>query len=379
MDLLRDPKDARILFVDDEEVNLVLLRRIMERQGYRAVLTCDDPHRAQGLITEHDVDLLITDLRMPTLNGLELISQVMAGRPPDDWFPVAVITADTSPDAEQEALERGAKDVITKPFRAAQIHLRVQNLLRTRFYHQALVQHAAHLETQVRARTTELEMARLDLLERLALAAEFRDYVTGRHTQRVGRLAALLAGRLGMEASRVELLERAAPLHDVGKIGIPDAILLKPGRLSTPEFEAMQEHVDVGAQLLAEGHSELMALARTVALTHHERWDGSGYPRGLSGDEIPLEGQLVALADVFDTLVNERPYKPAWPVDTAVAEIRQQRGRWFAPRVVDAFIQVLRDDPDLLARLDREAADGAPAPSLDPGAGTGGQGSNSDG
>lgn len=355
MNALRDASDATILFVDDEEVNLLLLGRILERQGYRRLVPCGDPRDALDLMARHDPDLLITDLHMPGMGGLELISAVMAARPEDDWFPIAVITADVSPDAEKEALSRGAKDFITKPFKATQIQLRVQNLLRTRFLHQALKRHADRLEDLVRERTRELETARLDLLERLALAAEFRDYVTGRHTQRVGELAGLLGAQLGMPAERVELLRRAAPLHDVGKIGIPDAILLKPGRLTHDEFATMKEHVDVGVRLLAEGQSELMVLAEEIALTHHERWDGSGYPRGLARDAIPLVGQIVAVADVFDTLMNVRPYKAAWPVEKAVAEIRRRSGSWFAPRLVEAFMAVLAGNPHLLDELEREA------------------------
>jgi putative two-component system response regulator len=359
MTALRDPTDATIVFVDDEEVNLTLLGRILERQGYERLVSSDDPRHVPDLIAQHGADLLITDIHMPGLDGMELISQVMAARPEDDWFPIAVITADLSPEAEKEALSRGAKDFITKPFKATQIQLRVRNLLQTRFLHEALRRHNERLEDLVRDRTRELETARLDLLERLALAAEFRDYVTGRHTQRVGELAALLAAQLGMPRDQVELLRRAAPLHDVGKIGVPDTILLKPGRLDGGEYATMKEHVDVGVRLLAEGQSELMILAEQVALTHHERWDGSGYPRGLKGDEIPLVGQIVAVADVFDTLINVRPYKSAWPIETAVAEIRRKSGSWFAPRLVEAFMTVLAHEPELLAQLEEEAREGA--------------------
>jgi putative two-component system response regulator len=353
--VVREPSDATIVFVDDEEVNLTLLGRILERQGYERLVSCDDPRGVPDLIRDHDADLLITDLHMPGLDGLDLISQVVADRPEDDWFPIAVITADLSPEAEREALSRGAKDFITKPFKATQIQLRVHNLLQTRFLHEALRSHNERLEDLVRDRTRELETARLDLLERLALAAEFRDYVTGRHTQRVGDLAALLAAHLGMPKDEVELLGRAAPLHDVGKIGIPDAILLKPGRLSDDEYATMKEHVDVGVRLLAQGHSELMVLAEEVALSHHERWDGSGYPRGLAGDDIPLVGQIVAVADVFDTLISRRPYKSAWPIETAVAEVRRKSGSWFSPRLVEAFMTVLAENSELLEQLEREA------------------------
>lgn len=352
---LRDLKEATILFVDDEEINLTLLGRILERQGYERLIPVQDPRSVPGIMLERKPDLLITDLHMPGMSGLELIDAVVGARPDDDWFPIAVITADASPEAEADALERGAKDFIHKPFRATQIRLRVENLLRTRFLYEALRLHADHLEELVEERTHDLEMARLDLLERLSLAAEFRDYVTGRHTQRVGELCGLLAERLELEPDRVELLRRAAPLHDVGKIGTPDAILLKPGRLDDDEFSTMREHVDVGARLLAKGHSKLMAMAEKVALTHHERWDGSGYPRGLVAEAIPIEGQIVAVADVFDTLINERPYKVAWPIEKAIKEIKYRRGSWFSPRIVDAFLGILSDTPDLVARLEKEA------------------------
>jgi putative two-component system response regulator len=210
-----------------------------------------------------------------------------------------------------------------------------------------LQQQNASLEERVMERTIELEASRLDLLERLALAAEFRDYTTGMHTQRVGLLASLLAAKLELPSDEVALIRRAAPLHDVGKIGIPDDILLKPGRLSEEEFAKMQHHVSVGAKLLSKSSSDLIRLAEKIALTHHERWDGTGYPRGLVGDDIPLVGQIVAVADVFDTLTNERPYKPAWPLDKAVAEMERQRGRWFSPRLVDLFLEVLRENPEL--------------------------------
>lgn len=347
---------ARILVVDDELANTVLLTRILHAVGYRDVVATNDPREAwetfaSALAAGRPFDLLCTDLHMPGMGGLELIERVVGAVPRDDFLPVLVLTADLQPEAEREALARGAQDFVTKPFRREQIRLRVGNLLRTRHLHLRLRDHAEHLEELVRERTIELEAARLDALERLAAAAEYRDHATGRHAQRVGLLSALIAERVGVPPDEVELLRRAAPLHDVGKIGIPDHILLKPGRLTREEFAEMQRHVGVGAQLLSQGRSQLIVMAECIAAYHHERWDGSGYPRGLRGDEIPLVGQIVAVADVFDTLVHERPYKRAWPVEEAVAEVRRQRGRWFAPRMVDAFLEVLADHPDLFADL----------------------------
>ena len=194
----------------------------------------------------------------------------------------------------------------------------------------------------MRERTIELEVARLDVLERLALASEYRDHTTGQHTQRVGDLSAHLARELGLPENEIELIQRAACLHDVGKIGIPDEILLKPGKLSETEWYVMKGHVELGTKLLSMGKSPLVRMAELIAFTHHERYDGSGYPRGLKGDAIPLVGQIVAVADVFDTLVNDRPYKKAWTIDEALNEMECQRGRWFSHKVLDAFLRVIQ-------------------------------------
>ena len=359
--MLADLTDAKLLIVDDERANLVLLERILHRAGYPNVTATEDPEEALDLFDSAPPDLVCTDLHMPRLSGLEFIDALGRRLDPTAFLPILVLTADLSESAEEEALSRGAKDFITKPFRPSQIQLRVGNLLRTRQLHLQLQDHAERLEDMVRERTIELEAARMDVLERLAQAAEYRDTTTGLHTQRVGRLSGLLARQLGLDADTVELIERAAPLHDVGKIGVPDTILLKPGALTDDERATMQRHVDVGARLLARGRSRLITMAERIALTHHERWDGSGYPRGLAGDVIPLAGQIVAVADVFDTLVSERPYKRAWPLEKAVAEMQHQSGRWFAPRLIGALMQVLADDPDLVAELDSMPRSDAPS------------------
>lgn len=353
-----DLSRARIIIVDDELANTVLLGKILQSAGYTEVVSRNEPDEAVQLFRQarddgEGFDLLCTDLHMPRMDGLQVIDQVMSMVDDDSFFPILVLTADVSPEAEQDALARGAKDFLTKPFRKDQIRLRVANLLRTRFLQQRLKLHALHLEELVHERTIELEAARLDVLDRLAAAAEYRDYNTGRHTIRVGMLSGLLAKELGLPNDETDLIRRAAPLHDVGKIGIPDQILLKPGRLTAEEFSLMREHVDLGSRLLADGRSKLINLAQLIAESHHERWDGSGYPHGLRGEQIPLVGQIVALADVFDTLINERPYKRAWPVQQAIDEVMRQRDRWFSPRVVDAFLNVLDTNPDLISELDQ--------------------------
>ncbi len=349
---------ARILVVDDDHANTLLLSRILRAAGFRSVETCEEPEEALERFLEAQAgdapfDLVCSDLHMPRLSGAALIECIRESTRADgDFLPLLVISADLSAQAEQACLSAGASDFVTKPFKAPQIRMRVSNLLRIRFLQRRLLQHNHDLETAVKARTAELEDARQDVLERLAAAAEYRDITTGRHTQRVGQLSALLAERLGCDAATTELIRRAAPLHDVGKIAIPDHVLLKPGPLSAREFALMKEHVDAGSRLLSRGRSELLAVAETIARTHHERWDGSGYPLGLVGDDIPLVGQIVAVADVFDTLVNERPYKRAWPLAQAVDEMRRQRDRWFSSVLVDAFLAVLDANPDLKAALE---------------------------
>ncbi len=354
--------DARILILDDEPVNTLLLGRILTSAGYGRITATTDPHEAIAWFLAAQAgpepfDLVCTDLHMPGLSGLDVVATLTRATPPGDFVPVVMLTADVTAEAEQEALTNGAQDFITKPFRPPQIRLRIANLLRTRTLHRQLRDHNDRLEVLVRERTVELEAARLDILHRLAAAAEYRDYTTGQHTQRVGALSGLLAARLDCGEETIELVRRAAQLHDVGKIGVPDRILLKPGPLTAAEFRVMKEHVNVGVRLLSNGSSKLIAMAEVIAGSHHERWDGSGYPRGLAGDAIPLVGQIVAVADVFDTLINERPYKAAWSIEEAVDEMTRQRGHWFSPRVIDAFLDVLNASPDLIEELQHALVD----------------------
>jgi putative two-component system response regulator len=248
-----------------------------------------------------------------------------------------VLTADVSAATRQRALSGGASDFVTKPFDETEVRLRVQNLLRTRFLQLELEHHNALLEQRVRERTHDLEYARRETLNRLALAGEYRDDETHEHAQRVGRTAALLADDLGLPDDEVDLIRRSAPLHDIGKVGVPDAILLKRGRLTADEFDLIKGHTLIGGRILAHSVSEVLQAGEVIARTHHERWDGGGYPVGLSGEAIPLHGRLVALADMFDALTHERPYKPAWPLDRAAAEIRRVAGQQLDPALVHSF------------------------------------------
>jgi putative two-component system response regulator len=253
------------------------------------------------------------------------------------WFPIVALTGDPTPDTRKRALVAGAKDFITKPLDATEVLLRIRNLLESRFLALELRGQSLSLEQRVDERTRELTSARMEILERLAVASEYRDDDTGEHSQRIGRTSALLARALGLPDDLVKLIRLAAPLHDIGKIGVPDQILLKPGKLTPEEFSLMKNHVNIGAFILSRSHSRLLQVGERIALTHHEWWDGSGYASGLAGEQIPIEGRIVALADVFDALAHDRPYKAAWPMEQAVQEIVRLSGTQFDPAVVKAF------------------------------------------
>ena len=248
---------------------------------------------------------------MPDPDGYAVLEQMKAVVPPGEYLPVLVLTADINREAKERALALGAKDFLAKPLNSTEVILRIRNLLETRLLQLELAAHARTLEQRVRDRTAELESARLEILERLAVASDFRDDATGKHARRVGEMAAQLAAELGVPGDMVELYRWAAPLHDVGKLGVPDSVLLKPGKLTPEEFNLMKRHTEVGASILSGSSAPVLQLAEQIALTHHERWDGSGY-MGLKGEEIPLCGRIVAVADVFDALTHERPYKHAW-------------------------------------------------------------------
>jgi putative two-component system response regulator len=343
---------ARILVIDDQEPNVRALRRILATAGYDNVTSTSDGRDVTTIFERLQPDLILLDLLMPRMSGLEVLEQLRVLVPPEGFVPVLVLTGDVSARARQQALELGAKDFLTKPFDVTEVLLRIRNLLETRHLHVRLQEENASLERRVEERTCELTYAQGEVLERLARAAEFRDDDTGQHTQRVAAVAARLARARGLPAATVTLIERAAPLHDVGKIGVPDRILLKPGRLTPEELTVMRRHTVMGAELLAGGTSEFVRMAERIALLHHERWDGMGYPMRLAGDAIPLEARLVALADFFDALSHDRPYRAAWPLADVLAEIRAQRARHFDPELVDLFLDLewsaVRWDSDVL-------------------------------
>jgi putative two-component system response regulator len=337
---------ARILIIDDDVRNLKLLARLLGESGYTSVRVTDDPRCALPLLAEFQPDLIVLDLQMPGMDGFEVMAELQPWIPDETILPILMITGNDSAEVKERALAAGALDFLTKPFSSAEVRLRIRNLLRTRFLHLQLASQNDELEHRVAERTAELERARLEVLERLARAAEYRDDNTGEHTQRVGRTSAMIATALGRDDEEVELIRRAATLHDVGKIGIPDSILLKPGPLTHAEMDVMRGHTKIGARILSGSDVPLLRMAASIAYSHHEHWTGAGYPDGQEGESIPLVGRIVAVADMFDALTHSRPYKEAWPRDRAVAEVRRNSGAHLDPAVVEAFLHVLERIPE---------------------------------
>ena len=331
---------SRILIVDDQTENVRLLERILRKAGYSRLEGITDSRKALNVFSEFQPDLVALDLQMPFVDGFALLKQLRSRIPMGAFVPILILTADNSRKAKQTALSLGAKDFLTKPFDVEETLLRIYNLLETRWLHVELQNHNATLEERVSERTRDLELAQLEILQRLALAAEYRDDCTGQHTQRVGTLAAVLARAIGLPADQIELIRLSAPLHDVGKIGIPDGVLLKPSKLTDAEYLQIKRHTEIGRIILSGSNFAILQMAERIALYHHERWDGNGYHR-LSGDAIPLEARIVSVADVFDVITHDRPYKNAESVEVAIDCIRQESGKQFDPNLVDVFCQLV--------------------------------------
>ena len=332
---------ARLLIVDDEAPNLRLLEKMLARAGYTNILTTSLPSKALELLKGTAPDIVLLDQHMPEMDGLTLMGAIRDAFPAEGYLPFVILTADMSTQTRERALASGAMDFITKPFELAEVLLRISNLLHTRVLHQELRLRNEELEVRVRERTRELEQARLDILDRLALAAEFRDDATGQHTRRVGLTAGLLALELGMPSQHAEIISRAAMLHDIGKIGIPDHILLKPEPLTHDEFVIMRTHTDIGRNILAGSPAPLLQVAEAIAYGHHERWDGRGY-HGIIAGATPIAARIVSVADTWDVLVNDRPYRRAWQLEAALRELVDNRAAQFDPAVVDAFLALFR-------------------------------------
>ncbi|MEW5968156.1 MAG: HD domain-containing phosphohydrolase [Pseudomonadota bacterium] len=337
--------EAGILIVDDEPANLRLLDKMLGGQGYRNLVLVQDPRDAVERYLASRPSLILLDINMPHLDGYRVMEALRALNDPL-LPPIVVLTAQYGKDSLLRALGAGARDFISKPFDRNELLMRVRNLLDAQLAHRMVHDQKAVLEEMVRARTEELSRTRLQIVQRLGKAAEYRDEETGNHILRMSHGCALLARALGWSEAGCDLILNASPMHDIGKIGIPDAILLKPGKFEPHEWEIMKSHTVIGGRLLESDDSDLLHMAREIALTHHEKWDGSGYPNGLAGEAIPMAGRIAALADVFDALTSVRPYKQAWTIEAAVDYLRDNRGRHFDPDLVEVFVREL---PGILA------------------------------
>ncbi|HVW01343.1 MAG TPA: HD domain-containing phosphohydrolase [Planctomycetaceae bacterium] len=351
-------KSARIMIVDDESINIKVVRKYLQGAGYENFVVTTDSLQAMELIARERPDVVLLDIMMPQLSGMDILKIIRA----DERFehlPVLILTAACDMQTKLQALDLGATDFLAKPVDFADLLPRVRNALLVKSHQDHLTQYAERLEGEVQLRTAELAASRQEVIKCLARAAEFRDDDTGHHVVRVGRYTGIIAREMGMDDAWCELIEQAAQLHDVGKIGIPDAILLKPGKLDPEEFERMQkhaifgkriiqplpaneyselqEHAELGAQIMGAGGSPIIEMAARIAMTHHEKWDGSGYPLKLAGEDIPIEGRITAVADVFDALSSKRPYKPAFPLDKCFSILEEGRNKHFDGRVLDAF------------------------------------------
>jgi putative two-component system response regulator len=335
--------NARILILDDEHAYVALLEGMLAAAGYQHVRATLVPADALRIFPEYRPDIVLLDMHMPQMDGIAVLRRLQALLPPGEFVPMLMLTGDMSSAVRKDALASGAIDFVTKPFQVGEVLLRIRNLLQTRMLHRELRVRNDQLEERVAARTKELEQARLDILYRLARAADFRDDVTGEHTRRVGRVANRIATALDLGDAQADVIGRAAMLHDIGKIGIPDSILLKPEPLTPEEFEVIKQHTVIGREILSGSPAPLLQTAELIAYTHHERWDGRGY-HGMCRDEIPIEGRIVAVADTFDALVNDRPYRTARSLDAAFDELKSQRGAQFDPEVLDAFIDLSQRD-----------------------------------
>jgi putative two-component system response regulator len=356
-----DALGARILIIDDQVSNIHLVQRLLARAGYRNVHGTTSSRDGLALVEQFQPDAILLDLQMPELDGFGVLQALRPRLTNGAFLPVLVLTADSSDESTQAALSQGAKDFLAKPFQPAELLLRVKNLLETRLLHRLLQDQNRVLEQRVRQRTRELEEAQVEVLERLASAAEFRDDDTGRHTRRVGEVAAQMGRLLGFDDGRVEIVRRAAALHDVGKIGIPDSILRKPGALTPEERRIMCTHTTIGARMLSGGSSALVRAAEQIARSHHEHWNGGGYPDGLSGESIPINARLVAAADYFDAMTHDRPYRKAWPLEQVIADVEAARGAHFDPRVVDVLLTLHRSGALLSEAPDSWQSAAAPA------------------
>ncbi|MFD2114687.1 HD domain-containing phosphohydrolase [Paenibacillus yanchengensis] len=335
---------SKVLIIDDQECQNKLLEKILQQLGFKHIYFTIDPIKTKHLITATQPDIILIGFHMLHKDGIDLLNEVNEYTEKEPYLPVLCLVDSITPSTKQTLLETGMHDFIYRPYDSIEVKLRMSSLLQVRRLQVMLQQNSNHVEERVQQRTEELQLAKIEILSLLGRAAEFRDDRTGEHTQRVGWLSGKIAERLGLKESIVEMIAVAAPLHDIGKIGIPDAILLKPGSFNKEEFEIMKTHTTIGYRILEGTSFSILHMAGIIAKYHHEKWDGTGYPYGLKGEEIPLPARIVALADFYDALTHERPYKRAWTPEETIEEVLQQKGKHFDPQVVEAFHKLFYEE-----------------------------------
>jgi putative two-component system response regulator len=332
---MSDPNNKeKILIVDDTPVNIRVLVEAL-KNDYKLSIATNGKVALNYAMSDQPPDLVLLDIMMPELDGYEVCKRLKEKDQTKD-IPIIFITAMSEERNETQGLELGAVDYIVKPINQKIVQARVRT-------HLELKRHRDHLSELVKEKTAEILETKLDVINRLARAAEYRDNETGMHVIRMSHYTSLLSKAVGLDEVSCENIFHAASMHDVGKIGIPDKILLKPARLTDGEFAHMKSHTIIGGRLLEGGNSDLLYMAHDIAMTHHEKWNGKGYPKGLSGEDIPIEGRISAVCDVFDALTSERPYKKEWPVQDAIDEMVSQKGEHFEPRLIDLFVENLNE------------------------------------
>ena len=353
-----------ILVVDDEDRNRRLLEAMLIPEGY-TVLAAKDGDEAVVFAAEHSPDVVLMDVMMPGVNGLAATKQIKQN-PGTSIIPVVMVTSLDDVSDRVQALESGADDFLTKPVHKPELLARIRTLVKIKAYAEHLQNYHQELEREVERKTAQLSKALADLrtsslqtIFRLSKTAEFKDEDTGAHIQRMSHYSAAIARKLGLSNSVAEHILYAAPLHDIGKVGIPDRILLKPGKLDPEEWEIMKRHTIIGARILEGDSSGILKLGEVIALNHHERWDGTGYPNGIAGKKIPLAARIVSIADVFDALLSPRPYKEAFSLDKSLGIIKGMQGKNFDPAVVGAFLEILDELLEIKDSLQDEDCQGA--------------------
>lgn len=335
-----DILDGNILIVDDQKANITLLERMLGDAGYLSISSTMDAGMVRELHLRNRYDLILLDLQMPRMDGFQVMEALKATAA-NDYLLVLVITA--QPDQKLRALKTGAKDFVSKPFELAEVLARVHNMLEVRLLHKELQKHNDVLEQRVHERTADLQASYLETILTMTRAAEHKDEETGAHVQRISYYCRALARMLGMDEAFVDAIFFASPMHDIGKIGIPDHILLKPGGFMPDEWEVMKEHAAMGAAILGNSKSLYLRMGAEIALNHHERWDGGGYPDGKQGEDIPLAARIMNICDIYDALRSKRPYKPAVDHQKTMEIITQGDGRTqpghFDPHILTTFIQ----------------------------------------